>query len=67
MFAGINLVAEVLLAVLDMDDEVNRAMGDVNTSDRVDGYFGLAAVVLVVVLLPAHSQTDRASNVAPQS
>ena len=55
LFAGINLVAEVLLAIADMDDEVNRAMGDVNTTDPVDGLFGLVAVVLVVTLLPRAS------------
>ncbi|MFP5317998.1 MAG: hypothetical protein ACLGI2_06840 [Acidimicrobiia bacterium] len=51
-FAAVNVVVEVLLAAAGLDDEVNRAMGDVNTSDPVDGLSGLAAVALVVGLLP---------------
>jgi len=52
LFAFLNVAAEVLLAAAGVDDEVNRAMGDVNTSDPVDGMFGLTAVVAVLMVLP---------------
>lgn len=54
----VNVVAEMLLALGDIDKAVNRAMGDVNTTDPVDGFFGLVAVALVVLLLPPGRSSD---------
>lgn len=48
----------MLLALGDIDEAVNRAMGDVNTTDPVDGLFGLVAVALVVLLLPPGRSPD---------
>lgn len=48
----LNLGLEVVLPAFGVDDEVNEAMADVNTSDPIDAVFGLVAVVLVLVLLP---------------
>ena len=59
LFAGLNLVVEIALAVGNADEAVNRAMGDVNTSDPVDGVFGLAATALVLALLPPRQGADR--------
>ena len=59
--AALNLIAEVALAAGDVDERVNRAMGDVNTTDAVDGMFGLAAVAFVLLLLPPRPQEERAS------
>ena len=52
VLAGVNLVGEVLVAAVGWDDEVNRALGDVNTSDPVDGVIGILTAGLVVGLLP---------------
>lgn len=48
VLVSVNVVVEVVLAALGVDDEVNDAMGNVNTSDPIDGLFGVAAVILVV-------------------
>lgn len=52
-FAAVNLVVEVVVALVGVDDELNRALGEVNTSDPIDGLVGVAACVLVVALLPS--------------
>ena len=49
---ALNVVVEIVLAIGDLDETVNRAMGDVNTTDPLDGVAGVLAVALVVVLLP---------------
>jgi hypothetical protein len=49
---AVNVVAEVLLGIGDIDASVNRAMGGVNTSDPLDGLSGVLGVALVVALLP---------------
>ncbi len=50
--AAANVVMEMVVPALGLEETVNRAMGDVNTSDPVDGLFGIAAVVLVLSLVP---------------
>ena len=49
---AVNLVAEMLLAIGGADEVVNDAMGDVNTTDPIDGLSGILAVALVVAMLP---------------
>jgi hypothetical protein len=52
VLVAVNLVAEVLVAAIGLDDELNDALGNVNTSDPVDGLFGLAAVAAVLAATP---------------
>ena len=52
VLGALNIALEVVVPALGIEDGVNRALGDVNTSDPVDAVFGLCAVVLVVTLLP---------------
>lgn len=56
--AVLNLALEVVLPAFGVDDEVNEAMADVNTSDPIDAVFGLAAVMLVLVLLPRRAPRE---------
>jgi hypothetical protein len=49
---ALNLLGEIVLALVGLDDEVNDAMGNVNTSDPVDGIFGIAGVLLVLLMIP---------------
>ena len=51
-FAAVNVVGEIVLAIGNVDEAINRAMGNVNTTDPLDGVAGLVAVALVVALLP---------------
>lgn len=46
-----NLVLELGVAAIGIDDEVNDAPGDVNTSDPVDGLLGAAAALGVLALV----------------
>ena len=55
-----NLGAEIFLTLGNIDAAVNRAMGDVNTTDPVDGAFGLGAVALIVLLSPSERPERRA-------
>ena len=55
---ALNLGIEVVLPAFGVDDEVNEAMADVNTSDPIDAVFGLAAVVLVLGLLPRRAPRE---------
>ena len=59
----LNLGLEVVVPALGIEDDVNEAMGDVNTSDPLDAVFGLVAVDLVLALLPWRGR--RRLSVAP--
>jgi hypothetical protein len=48
----LNFVAEIVLAWGNIDEVLNRLAGNVNTSDPVDGLFGMGTVVVVTALLP---------------
>ncbi len=52
VLGALNVIAEVVLAVGDVDDAVNRSMGDVNTTDPIDGLLGLIGIGLVILFLP---------------
>ena len=54
---ALNVGLEVALPALGVDDEVNDALADVNTSDPIDALFGLSAVLLVLALLPRRRST----------
>ena len=53
----LNFVAEIVLALDNIDDVLNRLAGNVNTADPVDGLFGMATVVVVTALLPWRAGT----------
>lgn len=52
VLVAVNVFVEVVLALLGVDDEVNDAMGNVNTSDPIDGLFGVCAVLIVFLTTP---------------
>ena len=49
---AVNIIGEIVLALVGLDDEVNEVFGNVNTSDPVDGVYGIVGVLLVLSALP---------------
>lgn len=56
---AVNVVAEIVVAVGEVDD-VQPMAGDINTSDPIDGLFGVATVAAVTALLPWRPDQDDA-------
>ena len=48
----VNVLAEVLLGIGNLDETVNRSIAGVNTSDPLDGVAGVLGVAIIVALLP---------------
>ena len=65
MFDTIDLTRaslERVVAALGVDDELNGATGNVNTSDPIDGFSGLLAVGIVVLAARATPSDRRESG-----
>lgn len=60
LLLAVNVGLEVLAGAVGVDDELNRALGDVNTSDPADAVAGSLAIAGVLALLPPGSRATPA-------